>query len=392
MLEVLDVAPGNSTVWGEGMLVSARDATTINSFMAHSTYLEDGSRSTGGHPSSAVIPALLALGEARSVSGDKVILGLVLGYEIFIRVGKALYPSTVTRGFQPTAILASLGPAGGCAKLLDLKSDACAQALAIGTNLGSGLKAALHEAASQPLQVGRSCEGGLVAALLAERGLKGYVMILESYLDAHAEAPDKDKILEDLGEAYAIEETYLKLHGGCRGNHAPVDLSLKIIQEHDLSAQEIEKIRIGIDSVTAGAEIHWPRNGQEAQFSIPFSVAAALIYGDASLFQYTGEKVQDPAVRGLMERVQVEIEPALDKLLPSKRGATGEVVSVDGRSYKDSLEFARGEPEFPLTAQEIEAKFHLLAGEVLGERTSQVIDTIYDLENLKTINQLTALL
>ena len=392
VLDALNVGTGNSTVWGEGILVSSRDAAIINSFMAHSTYLEDGSRSTGGHPSSTVIPALLSLGEMHSISGDKVILGLVLGYEVFIRIGKAIYPSTVTRGFQPTAILASLGAAGGCAKILNLDREGCPHALAISANLGSGLKSALKEPASQPIQVGRSCEGGLVAAVLANRGLKGYPMILESYIDAHAGEADKDEILKNLGDRYEIEETYLKIHGGCRGNHAPVDVIVKIVQENHLSLEQIEEVRIGIDSVTAAAEIHWPKNGKEAQFSIPFSVAAALIYGDASLFQFTDERVQDPVMRSFMERVRVEINLGLDELLPMKRGATGEIILKDGQTYRDSLDFARGEPEIPLTSEEIEAKFSLLTGEVLGKRVLQVIDTIYNLEKLKTINELTTLL
>lgn len=392
VLDVLNVGTGNSTVWGEGILVSSRDAAIINSFMAHSTYLEDGSRSTGGHPSSTVIPALLSLGEMHSISGDKVILGLVLGYEVFIRIGKAIYPSTVTRGFQPTAILASLGAAGGCAKILNLDREGCPHALAISANLGSGLKSALKEPTSQPIQVGRSCEGGLVAALLANRGLKGYPMILESYIDAHAGEADKDEILKNLGDTYEIGETYLKIHGGCRGNHTPVDIIVKIVQENHLSLEQIEEVKIGIDSVTAAAEIHWPKNGKEAQFSIPFSVAAALIYGDVSLFQFTDERVQDPVMRSFMERVRVEINLELDELLPMKRGATGEIILKDGQTYRDSLDFARGEPEMPLTSEEIEAKFSLLAGEVLGKRVLQVIDTIYNLEKLKTINELTTLL
>lgn len=392
ILEVLNVGVGKSTVWGEGILVSTRDAAIINSFMAHSTYLEDGSRSTGGHPSSAVIPALLSLGETHCVSGDKVILGLVLGYEVFIRIGKAIYPSTVTRGFQPTAILASLGAAGGCAKILNLSREGCVHALAIGANLGCGLKSALNEPASQPIQVGRSCEGGLVAAMLANRGLNGYPRILESYIDAHAEVADRDKILKNLGETYEIENTYLKIHAGCRGNHAPVDVVLKIVQDNCLSLEQIEEIRIGIASVTTAVEIPWPKNGREAQFSIAFSIAAALIYGNAYLFQFTDEKVHDPVVRSFMKRVRVEIDPELDKLLPMKRRATGEIILKDGRNYRCSLDFERGEPENPLTSEEIEAKFNFYAGEVLGKKTSQVIDSVYNLEKLKTINELTTLL
>ena len=390
--EVLHAGAGKSRIWGEGTLVSCRDAAIVNSFMAHSTYLEDGSRSTGGHPSSAVIPALLALGETLSVSGDKVIVGLVVGYEAFIRIGKAMYPSTVDRGYQPTAILASLGAAAGCAKIMDLDRETCAHALSISANLGSGLKAALREPSSQPIQVGRSCEGGLVAALLAQRGLKGYPVILESYINAHAVAVDTDKIVEDLGKRYEIEDTYLKIHGGCRGNHAPLDLILKIVKKNQISLEQIKEVNIGIDSVTAANEIHWPKNGQDAQFSIPFSVAVALIHGNASLFQFTDERLQEPVVRSFMERIRVDINPELDKLLPMKRGATGEIILRDGRIYRDALDVARGEPESPLTSREIEAKFNLLAGEVLGKRTSQVIDAVYNLEKLDTVGKLTALM
>jgi len=390
--EVLLTEEGKSRVWGEGTLASCRDGAIINSFMAHSTYLEDGSRSTGGHPSSTVIPALLALGETLSVSGEKVIVGLVLGYEAFIRIGKAMYPSTVDRGYQPTAILASIGAAAGCAKIMDLDWETCSHALAISANLGSGLKAALREPSSQPLQVGRSCEGGLVAALLAQRGLKGYRMILESYINAHSIAVGVDKIVEDLGKRYEIEDTYLKIHGGCRGNHAPLDLILKIVRENQISPEQIGEVKIGIDSVTAANEIHSPKNGQDAQFSIPFSVAVALIHGNASLFQFTDERLQEPEVRSFMERIQVNINHELDKWLPMKRGATGEIILRDGRIYRDTLDIAHGEPESPLTAGEIEAKFNLLAGEVLGEKTSQVIDAVYNLEKLDTVGKLTALL
>jgi len=392
LLSVLPTASGNSRVWGEGTSAPAATAATVNSFMAHCTYLEDGSRTTGGHPSSAVIPAVLALAEALGAPGDKVILGIVLGYEVFIRIGKAIYPSTVARGFQPTAILAALGAAAGCARLLDLDARGCAHALAIGANLGAGLKEALKASASQPVQVGRSCEGGLTAALLAKQDLEGYPLILEAFLRAHAEEVRANDILAQLGEAFEIEQTYLKVHGGCRGNHAPLDVVLKLVRENRLQAAQIERIVIGIDSVTAAAEIHRPQNGQEAQFSIPFSVAAALVYGDASLFQYTDERVQDPEIRAVMERIRVEISPEMDRLLPQKRGARAEILSRDGRRFRGVIDVARGEPEAPFAQEEIEEKFNLLAGDVLKDKTVRVLEKIRLLERLAGVDELTALL
>jgi len=392
VLAALPIGAGKSRIWGEGTLAPAGTAATINSFMSHCTYLEDGSRATGGHPSSAVIPAILSLAEELRVPGDKVLLSIVLGYEVFIRIGRAIYRSTVTRGFQPTAILAALGAAAGCAKLLNLDADGCAHALAIGANLGSGLKEALKASASQPIQVGRSCEGGLVAAMLAKQGLKGYPRIIEAFLAAHAAEVRPDDILLDLGDTYEIEGTYLKVHGGCRGNHAPVDVVLKIVRENRLPATQIENIRIGIDSVTEASEIERPQDGKEAQFSIPFSVAVALVYGNASLFQYTDERVQDPAVRAFMECIRVEISPDMDRLLPEKRGASAEVLTRDGRSYQGAIDFARGEPEDPFSPEEIEDKFNLLAGNILKQKTAQVIENVYKLERLATINELTQLL
>lgn len=388
----LQPGPGPVAIWGEGRRVTAKDAAIVNSFMAHCTYFEDGSRATGGHPSSALVPAVLALGEARPATGEQVILGMVLGYEVFIRVGSAIYPATVSRGFQPTAILAALGAAAGCAKLLDLDARGCANALAIAANLGAGLKEALKASASQPIQVGRSCEGGLTAALLAQQGLKGFPGILDAFMAAHAETPDREAVLPGLGTTYKIEETYLKVHGGCRGNHAPIDVVLRIMSENFLTAAEIAQICIGIDSVTAASEIRQPANGEAAQFSIPFSVAVALLCGDASPFQFTDERVRDPHIRRFMERVRVEVRPEMDRLLPRKRGATAEIVTADGRTFRAAIDVARGEPEAPFTAADIEAKFAKVAEGVLGDGVSRVIDTVRQLEKLSDVGELTSLL
>ena len=171
---------GGVTVWGEGVKYPLLAATMVNSFMAHSTYLEDGSRFTGGHPSSVVIPSALSLGEVRRSSGKEVIVSVTLGYDIFLRLGRVIYPSTVARGFQSTAVLGALGAAAACAKLLGLDAERCKNSLAVASNLGVGLKEALKEPHSQPIQVGRSCEGGVLSALYAAKGVPGCATILEN--------------------------------------------------------------------------------------------------------------------------------------------------------------------------------------------------------------------
>jgi len=389
LLSVLGIRSGPSLIWGEGVCASAREAATLNSFMAHCTYLEDGSRSTGGHPSSTVIPAVMALAEEKTISGAELIMGIIHGYEIFLRIGAAIYPETVNRGFQPTAILAALAAAGGCASILGLDPEGCTNALAIAANLGAGLKSALKEPSTQPLQVGRSCEGGLLAALLAEKGLKGYGPNLEAFIQAHGNGAPSKSILADIGRQWKIEETYLKIHGGCRGNHAPIDTVMKIVKEQGIPTENIESVRVGIDTVTAAAEISRPQTGGEAQFSVPFSVAVALLFGNASFFQYTDQTLRQPPVQEMMKKIHVKIDPEMDKLLPTRRGATVKIFLKNGTCFDGRLLHARGEPENPLSPADVKAKFQLLAGGVLGSCTQEVIEKVDGLETLTSVHELT---
>src|SRR5213075_1261458 len=237
-----------ATLWGEERLASVREAALVNSFATHSTYLEDGSRFTGGHPSSVVIPAAIAEAEARRASGAEVIAAIAAGYEIFLRLGSAIYPATVVRGFQSTAVLGAVSAAAAIANLRKLSPGAAGHALAIAANLGVGTKEALKSSASQPIQVARSCEGGLVAATLAESGLAGAEAVFEKgFLPAFAGEADIGPITANLGTQYRIGETYLKRHAGCRGNYAPVDAALEIAHAEPLDRARIRRVRARVD-------------------------------------------------------------------------------------------------------------------------------------------------
>jgi 2-methylcitrate dehydratase PrpD len=380
---------GEATVWGEGVKYPLRDAVLLNSFMAHSTYLEDGSRFTGGHPSSVVIPAALTLGETMHAAGKDLILSVVLGYDIFIRLGKAIYPSTVVRGFQSTAVLGALGSAAACSSLLKSDEKGCKSSLAIACNLGVGLKDALKASGSQPIQVGRSCEGGLLSALYAKKGAPGSDTIFENgFLKAFADKPKQEEILHDLGKKYLLKETYLKIHGGCRGNHAPTDVILSLTKQHKIVANDIAEIAVKVDSVTMAAEIHQPKDGNQSQFSIPFSIAVAVVEGNASIYQFTDEKVRDPDIQSMMKRIRVEVDRSLDKDYPDKRGAFGEIILKDGRRFSCSLDNARGEPEDPPAPEEIEEKFVLLTKNILGQKTDRVVGKVRGLEAMRDVREL----
>ena len=394
LVELLS-SPGSTTVWGTNQKRSLRDATVINSAVAHSTYFEDGSRFTGGHPSSAIIPAALALAIDQKKDGKALIAAVAVGYELFLRLGHAIYPSTVNRGFQSTPVLAAPATAAAASVLLNLSEIEASHAISIACSQGVGLKEALFSANSQPLQVGRSSEGGLFAALYAARGATGSSRIFEKgFLKAFADNADHNALAAGLGQDWHTDETYLKQHGGCRGNHVPVDTVLEIMEQHQLTVNHISRIDLFVDSVTFAAVIEPPANAEQAQFSIAFSVAARLITGDLLPERFSDDELASSAIRDLMSRITVVCDLALNENYPRCRPAIATVTTNDGRSLAHRLDFAKGEPETPLSRAQIEQKFERLASQVFGRSARRITEAVSELElarGLSLFNQLLAI-
>ena len=383
--------PGSCTVIATKEKVSLHNAVIVNGFMAHSTWYEDGSRITGGHPSSSIFPALLALAEQQNYNGRRLIEATVAGYEVFNRIGATLYPATVRRGFLPTGLLAPIAAAAACAKLMGLDAEGIAQAMNIAAPLGSGLKSAFRCGDVQPIQIGRGGEAGLTAARFAARGLKGYEGNLEAFLKAH-ETNEGAEVFTGPADRMEIVNTYMKVHAGCRGNHAPLDTVLDTLKSNAIRPENIEELIIDVDTVTAANENHDPQDHLQAQFNIPFSVAVALLHGNASLMQYTDENLADPAIRQMMGRIKVHVDADLDKLLPEKRGARCHFRLKDGNCYEGFTDLPEGEPERPLSQAKLEEKFILLTKDVLHEKSDALLRCLGRLEKLTSVMDLMSLL
>lgn len=384
---------GESTVWGGGNKLALRDAALLNSFAAHALYLNDGSRFTGSHPSSVVIPSALALAEVERSTGQDLIAAVAAGYEVFLRLGRAIYPHAVVQGFHTTSVTGGVASAAACASMLRFSPEAAKNALAIACSLGVGLKEAHHCSGSQPIQIARSCEAGVVAALFSGQGAQGADSIIEhGFLRVYAQTENTQDILDGLGTDYRIFETYLKVHGGCRGNHAPVDLAQNLVKTYAIQPEKIESILIRVDSVTYAAEIHDPQNGNQAQFSVAFSVAVALLNGDASVFQYADANLADSRIRAMMARIHVEIDKKLDQGYPEQRASSIVITLVDGTRHEGYIPNAKGEPEFPLTPADIETKFLTLTRDILPDGGKRVRDLVMGLETVADLRSLTAVL
>ena len=378
---------GESTIVGEGKKAPCNIGTLINSCMAN-LFMADGSRRGGVHPSASVIPASLAVGEREEIDGKGLILAVVLGYEAMIRFAIAVQPSCVKRGFHPTAIVSSVGSAAASGKVLRLEEKAMAHCLSIAAPLGTGLmdayKAGNHLA---ELQVARGAEAGVMAALLAQSGFKGYTPIYEeSFFGAIADEYRLNLVTDDLGNQFAINQTYVKQHWACAHLLAPIDATMELVKNYGIRAEDVEAVNVYTHSVAHDADIPEPRTGKDAGFSLPFVISLLLIDGGISREKFTDEKVNDKRIQRFMKRVHGKVDPEIDKSYPKMRQVRVEIVSKSGKTYSQKLDWFRGEAECPLSKHEIEAKFMNLASGVLGEQQSkEVIAFVGGLEEAESI-------
>lgn len=383
--------PGASQVWFCGSARSIADALRVNVFMSHAAYMEDGSRSTGGHPSCVVTPTAFTVAAAMRAGppAPRVLLSAIaFGYDVFLRVGERAYPALLERGFQSTAVLAPMASAAATARLLGLDNGRTAHALAIAASQGAGLKAALRASATQPLQVAQGCEAGRVAALLAAGGANGHPDILQegffpAYAGGERDAPEPARA--------RLLDTYLKLHGGCRGNHAPLDAFLALCRDHCVGTAAIRSVGVFVDRHTLAAEVAHPITPAQAQFSIGFAIAVAAVHGETSAFAFSQQRLDDPAVRALMARILVQHDPALDRDYPAKRAARVDVVT-DSAVHACQLDYPVGEPENPVSFEALTRKYEELARPVLGADTGRVRDLVLDLERQASLAPLFELL
>src|SRR4030042_5025939 len=395
MLSVLRSYNGNeeSTVIGEGVKLPCSFAALVNS--VYNNQISDGSRFSGQHPSCVIIPATLASAEAKSierpVSGKELILAVALGYEVMIRIGKAMHPSHYMRGFTSTCSTGPIGAAAAVSKVLNLSAQQVTEALAIATTMGQGLHAATK--APHPLysfQVGRASEAGVLCAIMAQHNLKGSGEILEEgFFPAFSDKYDVHLVEEGLGQDYQLPKTYIKLYGGIRAMHAPIDAAVHVVKKHNIELNDIEKIHLKTVAFTLSVQIPNPQNARQAEYSIEFGIACALVCGDVFPDRFTEAMIGDKGVREIMKRVTVEHDPDLDLEFPQKRPSVVEITTKRGEVFSFRIEHARGEHENPLSRAELVNKFHRLAGSVVDEGGRQrLIDYLACLETQANLNDL----
>lgn len=371
-----DLGHGPARLLGPaGRAATVRAAALLHGTAAHAAELDDSFRDAMVHPGAATIAAALALAPAAHADGAALLRAIVVGYEVCLRLGVVM-GAPHYRFWHSTGTLGSFGAAAAAASLLRLTVAQTAQALALTTTMAAGLQQAFREEAmAKPLHAGRAAEAGVLAAQLAAGGLRSSLDVLhgEGGLGrAMSDAPDWSAIGATLGQDFLITRLSFKNHVGCGHTFAAVDGALALQRAHGFRHDDIESLHLGVYQATLDIAPHLdPQDAEQAKFSLHYMVATALVHGSVRLAAFEPGRLHDGATRALMARTSHALDAEVQAAFPGRRGARVQLQLRDGRRWVHHQTDRRGDPELPLSDDELDAKFMELASPVIGADDAQ---------------------
>ena len=380
-----------ATIFGTCNRVLPADAALVNGTSAAGTGRSDTHAATASHLGMVIIPAVLALAEARRCGGGAVIESIVAGYEAMCRLGAALITPKFATIFRPTGMIAPTGAAIAAGRVIGLDPSQLMNAASLATHTASGLNEWANSGTSElAYHAGFAARNAVTCALLAEAGTVSASTVLEgqSGLLAGYEALERSHLLtRSLGVGFKILEIVHKPAPACIFVQTPSQVALDLVRRNDIDPRDIEAIRI--HTCRAGAE--YPgcndpgpiTHAQAAKLSIQFGVAsvfAARGIFDSNWLDFTNAQVNDLACRST-----VIIDDELTSAFPGRQGCKIMITMKDGKAFKAEQNDFVSMPD-----QQIIERFVRVAEPKLGKaKSDRVIQLVADLERVDDIHELT---
>jgi 2-methylcitrate dehydratase PrpD len=394
-----------ATAWGTDIVAPAPFAALLNAASVHGFDLDAVHDDATIHAYTSVVPAALATGQESSASGKDLLTGVVLGADTAVRLGLAL---GVYKGFILTSICGGFGAATAAARTLRLDGDGVLRTLGIQYGQTAGNRQTfLDGGSSTRFQPGFQAQAGVTSAYFAAAGLSGARAVFEGvagFIALYCESgePNLDALLEGLGETYRGSEVSIKPYPSCRGTHGPIEATLEIVGANDVPAESISRIVVhvpknetGIFRLIGAPFVPGVDPHVDAQYSIPYTVAAAAMHGRFFLGEVDDEVILDPAVLDLADRVEIEID------LEAPHGKSLIPVSVtieqrDGTELTAVVSTIKGHPAKPFSWGDIVKKFEdtveLRGSKGLQKRCSEIVARVEELDTLDNVGSLATLL
>jgi 2-methylcitrate dehydratase PrpD len=365
--------PG-ARLWFDGRTVSPPGAALAHGMMIDALDIHDGFKPSKGHAGAAIVPATLAslaMPAGETVTGAELLTRLVIGYEIALRAAMALHATACD--YHTSGAWAAVGCAALIARSLRLDQEQTRHALGIAEYHGP--RSPMMRVIDHPTMLkdgaGWGAMAGVSAGLMAAGGFTGApALTVEGAEVAHFWA--------DLGKRWLLLEQYFKPYPVCYWAQAPVVAALALQRQHGLAAEAIRRITVYSFYNATRLTTRQPGDTQAAQYSLPFPVAAALVYQRLGASEVTGTALTDARVLGLAQRIDLVEDPALSARYPAERLCRIVIEMQDGARYESPLTEAPWSHEDPPSDAQLQAKFRdLAAGYLSPAATEQLASQLW---------------
>jgi len=380
-----------ATLIGHAGRVPAVHAAFANAISSHSIELDDVDVLALFHFSPPVVSAALAVAERVQASGADFIAAVALGCEMMSRASAATNPSLRDRGYHTTPTCGVFGATIAAARLLKLDRDQVVSALGLAGAQASGLMEMYGPSMQKRFNPGPAARNGITAALMAKLGFTGAATIFDGergFCRAFTDAFDLAELTKGLGKEFPVYMEY-KPYSCARPIHNAIDCALNI-------RKQLKEPIANVRAITMRRHPSWahyhlntkPKTYHEAQVSLPYSMAVALIEGNALLPQYQDEKLNDPEILRLSQMVKV----VPDESLPRGVSCLMILETTGGAELKSQVDHPRGSIENPMSPEEMSNKVHMLDDGVIGRKsTDELIDRVKKVETLESISEIMGL-
>lgn len=351
---------GEARLWWDGRTVSPPGAALAHAMTIDSLDIHDGHPLTKGHAGAAVVPALFAfLTAANPVSGQELLTRLVIGYEVALRAGITLHATACD--YHTSGAWNALGCAAIGARTLGLNSEQTRHALGIAEYYGP--RSQMMRCIDHPTMVkdgsGWGAMTGVSAALLAQKGFTGAPAVTVEY-------PEAAPFWQTLGTDWEILAQYVKPHAVCRWAQPAIEAAVALQQQHHFPVTEIAQVTVRTFHQAARLNMRRPQDSDQAQYSLPFPVAAVLVYGKLGGSELTGAALVDPTVLALVDKVVLVEDETFNAHFPARRFAQVTITTTAGQAYHSPATEARWNRDDPPSDEELLTKFRWLAAGLLS--------------------------
>jgi 2-methylcitrate dehydratase PrpD len=417
--------PEDSTVIGRGYKTGMSLAALLNGVAGHSQDYDDDHREGIQHASVAVLPAVLAAAEKYGKSGEEALVAYIVGSDVTIRAGEAFLGTTYYSGWHPTGTCGVLGATAGVSKLLGLNEEQFTNALGVAGSEAAGLGAFnTHGAWTKRFHAGQSAKNGILAAVMGKHNYFGPPTVFEdrhgwlngfSYkasknnihlnvVDDPSIFPeteddpnvisivDPSKLTNNFGKVWEMADNSIKLHSCCRFSNNYCDCAIDIHNQEGFDATKVEHIHadcnnFAIYNLCNPEEVkRHPQNVVNAQFSVCYEIATGLVKGRVLPESFTLEAIKDPLIYDLCSKTSWSLDEEFEAVYPKRYPARVTVTMQDGSTYVGSVEYPKGDPEYPATKEEVTEKFFANASNTIGsvkaKKVAELVDKFETLENL----------